>query len=99
MAFHRNTRSLFRSFTCITFTCLCLMFLQNQRAFGQVDEGSISGVIQDPSGAVVANAKVTLLNTDVGLSLETVTNSSGQYTFSPVRIGHYTVTASAGGFA
>jgi hypothetical protein len=48
---------------------------------------------------VVANAKVTLLNTDVGLTLETATSSSGQYIFSPVRIGHYSVSATAAGFS
>ncbi len=78
---------------------MCFLLIQSQRGFGQVDEGSISGTIQDPSGAVVANATVTLLNTDVGLSLETTTNGSGQYIFSPVRIGHYTVTATASGFS
>ena len=98
MAFHRNTLSRFRSFVCITFTCLCFLLLLSQPSFAQVDEGSVSGIVQDPTGAVVANAKVTLLNTDVGLSLETVTSSSGQYIFSPVRIGHYTVSASAAGF-
>jgi Carboxypeptidase regulatory-like domain/TonB-dependent Receptor Plug Domain len=99
MAFHRNTRSPFRFFASITFTCLCFLLLQSQHSFAQVDEGSVSGAVQDPTGAVVANAKVTLLNTDVGLSLETVTSSSGQYIFSPVRIGHYTVSASAPGFS
>ena len=43
------------------------------------------------TGAVVPNAKVTLLNTDQGLTLETTTDSSGVYTFSPVRIGHYSM--------
>src|SRR5271154_2155453 len=98
MAF-QNILSRFRSFVCITFTCLCFLLLQSQYGFAQVDEGSVSGAVQDPTGAVVANAKVTLLNTDVGLTLETVTTSSGQYIFSPVRIGHYTVSASAAGFS
>jgi hypothetical protein len=64
-----------------------------------VGEGSITGTVQDSSGAVVANARVTLLNTDVGLSLETNTNNSGEYSFSPVRIGHYTVTLTARSFS
>src|SRR5271170_6650906 len=98
MAF-QNILSSFRSFVRITFTCLCFLLLQSQYGFAQVDEGSVSGAVQDPTGAVVANAKVTLLNTDVGLTLETVTTSSGQYIFSPVRIGHYTVSASAAGFS
>ncbi len=68
-------------------------------AFGQVDQGSITGVVQDPTGALVPGASVTLRNTDQGISLETKSGGSGEYTFSPVRIGHYTVTVSAPGFA
>ncbi|HEV2274487.1 MAG TPA: carboxypeptidase-like regulatory domain-containing protein, partial [Acidobacteriaceae bacterium] len=74
----------------VTLTTLCTLLFPSALVFGQVDEGAITGTVQDPSGAVVPNAQVTLLNTDVGLTLQTVTNSSGSYTFSPVRIGHYT---------
>lgn len=68
-------------------------------ASGQVDQGSITGVVADATGAVVPNAQVTLLNTDQGLSLESHTGAAGNYTFSPVRIGHYKVTVTAAGFA
>ena len=68
-------------------------------AFGQVDEGSVTGLVQDATGAVVPNAKVTLLNTDQGLTQTTNTDSSGVYTFSPVRIGNYSVSATAPGFS
>lgn len=76
-----------------------LTLLSSRPATAQVDEGTITGVVEDQTGAVVAGAQVTLLNTDVGLTLQTKTDGSGTYTFSPVRIGHYTVTAVAGGFA
>ena len=76
---------------------LCL--LGSTGAFGQVDQGSITGVVQDPTGAVVPGASVTLLNTDQGISLERKSGGSGEYTFSPVRIGHYSVTVTAPGFS
>jgi hypothetical protein len=82
----------------IALTALVLL-LANQSVFAQVDEGSISGLVQDPTGAVVPNAQVTLVNTDQGITLNTVTSSSGEYTFSPVRIGHYSVSATAAGFS
>ena len=82
---------LFKSFGFITLTALLLLLIQSPRLFGQVDEGSITGTVQDPTGAVVPNAQVTLLNTDQGLTLNTTTNNAGEYTFSPVRIGHYSV--------
>ncbi len=67
--------------------------------FGQVDEGSISGVVQDPTGAVVPNAQVTLLNTDQGITVEHHYERLRRYTFSPVRIGNYTVSVTAPGFS
>jgi Carboxypeptidase regulatory-like domain/TonB-dependent Receptor Plug Domain/TonB dependent receptor len=80
-------------------TTLFLFFLRIPNVYGQVDAGAINGTITDTSGAVVPDAQVTLLNTDQGITLETRTNSNGGYTFSPVRIGHYTVTVTAQGFA
>ena len=55
--------------------------MQSQRVFAQVDEGSISGTVQDPSGAVVPGAQVTLLNTDQGITLKTTTNSPASTPF------------------
>ena len=76
-----------------------LLSLAVSPALAQVDQGAITGTVLDSTGAVVPNAEVKLLNTDQGLTLETHTGDSGIYTFSPVRIGHYTVTASAPGFS
>jgi hypothetical protein len=99
MALDRNTVKRFRQLGFLTLTCLCFLLVRSQYAFGQVDEGSITGTVQDSTGAVVVGAQVTLLNTDQGITLETRTNSSGGYTFSPVRQGNYTVTVTAKGFA
>jgi hypothetical protein len=103
MRHDRNFSRRFQSFGCITLTSLCLLLvpclLLAPSAFAQVDEGSVTGVVQDASGAVVPNAKVTLLNTDQGLSLVTNSDNSGVYTFSPVRIGNYSVSATAPGFS
>ncbi len=78
---------------------LCLLVLSTQQLFGQVDEGAITGIIQDSSGAVIPNAVVTLVNTDQGLSLQAHSSDNGSFTFSPVRIGHYTLAATAAGFS
>jgi hypothetical protein len=88
-----------RSIGLLAFACVCLLSILSSSLNAQVDQGAITGIVSDPSGAVVPNAKVTLRNIDIGLTLETVTSNSGQYTFSPVRIGNYTVTASAQGFS
>src|SRR5262249_25246798 len=61
--------------------------------------GSISGIVKDPSGAVVANANVVLTNTDTGIAVRTVkTNGAGEYSAPLLPIGHYKVTVEAAGF-
>jgi hypothetical protein len=99
MAIDRNVFPLFRRYACIAIACVFFLLLQPARLLAQVDEGAISGVVQDSTGAAVPNAHVTLLNTDQGITLETTTSGSGEYTFSPVRIGHYTITVTAAGFS
>src|ERR1700749_975473 len=98
MATDRNVFSCFRRAAYVAFACLFLL-VQPQHLFGQVDEGAINGLVQDSSGAAVPNAQVTLLNTDQGLTLQTTTGATGEYFFSPVRIGHYTLTVAAPGFS
>jgi len=67
--------------------------------FGQVDQGTITGIVQDPSGAVIPNASVTLTNLDLGFVLNARTDNAGIYVFSPVKIGNYSLRATAAGFA
>ncbi len=65
----------------------------------QIDQGTITGTVTDTTGAVVPNAQVILTENDTGLALKSTTNKGGVYVFSPVKIGNYTVTASAEGFS
>src|SRR6516162_9209385 len=65
---------------------------------GQVDTGTILGVVRDASGAVVPQARVTLLNEGTGAAQSTVTNESGNYVFTPLRIGTYKVEVEHPGF-
>ncbi len=99
MASRHTVRGRLRQISFFLAAALFFLQLSPASAWAQVDQGSITGTVQDSSGAVVPNAKVTLLNTDQGLTLETQSTSSGSYTFSPVRIGNYTVTVSAPGFS
>lgn len=67
-------------------------------AYAQVDQGTITGTVKDASGAAVANASVTVTNVDTGFSLSDKTDGSGIYTFSPLKIGNYTIKVVAPGF-
>jgi hypothetical protein len=60
--------------------------------------GSISGVVTDPSGAVVPGAKVVATETQTGVQNETLSDSAGFYNFSTLPIGTYTVEVTAAGF-
>jgi hypothetical protein len=61
--------------------------------------GAIGGVVQDPSGAVIANAKVTIENEATGQILrQTTSDSSGLFSAELLPVGAYTVEVSAAGF-
>jgi hypothetical protein len=60
--------------------------------------GDISGTITDPSGAVIANAAVTLTSIDTGSVQNGTTSQTGTYRFSLLKPGVYSVVASQAGF-
>jgi hypothetical protein len=60
--------------------------------------GEITGVVTDPSGAVVAAAKVTLTDNAKGTTLTTVTNKDGIYHFQLLNPSNYTVSVRSSGF-
>jgi hypothetical protein len=64
----------------------------------QKDTGSVVGTVQDPSGAVLANAQVAVKDVDRGAVFATKTNASGEYVASPLKLGRYTVTVRHPGF-
>jgi outer membrane receptor protein involved in Fe transport len=67
-------------------------------AFAQVQNGQFEGTVTDPTGAAIANAKVTVSNAATGLSVAATTNSSGSYTVKEVPPGIYKVAVEAPGF-
>lgn len=76
----------------------CGLMCTQQQALAQLDQGTITGVIQDNTGAVIPGAQVILTNADTGFVLQGKTDGSGIYNFSPVKIGNYSINASAPGF-
>ena len=60
--------------------------------------GSISGVLKDPSGAVIPGAMVTVTSTAQGLRNKTTTDGKGNYTFPSLPVGHYSLQVEAHGF-
>lgn len=59
---------------------------------------ALSGAVQDPSGAVISHATVTLQPSGKTEPLRTETDSSGNFRFEKLPPGSYTLTVSAAGF-
>ena len=79
--------------------CSLVLALSCIHAYGQVDQGSISGTMTDQTGAAIPGVKVTLVNVDTGLTFTRTSNAAGQYSFSPLKVGNYRVKAEAAGFS
>jgi outer membrane receptor protein involved in Fe transport len=67
-------------------------------AQAQTSRGTVSGVVTDPNGAVIAGAEVTVTNTATTVSRSTVTNGEGVYRFEAVDLGTYSVRIVAPNF-
>ncbi len=72
--------------------CLLLFFVSglfSPSAWAQLYSGSLTGVVTDPSGAVVPGARVTLTDVDKGFTYETPTDSVGRYVLRSLAPGTY----------
>ena len=78
--------------------CSLASLLCGSSALGQTVTGSITGQVTDPSGAVIAGAKVIAENSATSVKTSTQTNASGVYTIRFLPIGTYTMTIEATGF-
>ncbi|HUJ30059.1 MAG TPA: carboxypeptidase regulatory-like domain-containing protein [Candidatus Acidoferrum sp.] len=68
-------------------------------AGAQQNTGSISGTVKDPSGAVFPGAKVTLIDSERGVTVRTATTGdAGEFSFPNLPVSHYSITVEASGF-
>lgn len=67
-------------------------------AVAQSDRGTLAGTILDNSGAVVANANITITGVDTGTTYTAVSSSAGAYRVQDMRLGRYNVSVTATGF-
>jgi hypothetical protein len=74
----------------VLMTSMVLVFPQTQ--------GTISGVVKDPSGAVIPGADVVLTNVDTGVKRTVVSDDAGFYNATNVDVGNYTVSVAMPGF-
>ncbi len=81
------------AFSMLLALCVCAV------GFGQEITGQIRGLVTDSSGAVVANATVTITNTDRNVVIRTVqTDATGEYVAPFLPVGRYSVSVEVKGF-
>src|SRR6185503_1092560 len=78
----------------VVFVCLVFAGLLS----AQTGNGTITGVVTDPTGAVVANAAIEVKNTETGVVSRAVSTDTGNYTVPQLPIGSYELTATVQGF-
>ncbi len=84
---------LFRAFFVLTGVSLMSVI-----SLGQIGTGSVTGLVFDPSGAVIANADVIVTNVDRNVPHATHTTDTGGYVVTDLLPGHYSVTVKHTGF-
>jgi hypothetical protein len=75
----------------LALVCACAVFAQR-------DLATLAGTVTDSSGGVIANAKVTITETDTNESYNITTNSRGEFVRPALKAATYSVTVSAPGF-
>ena len=76
-----------------------LLILGSGACFAQsTNAGDIRGVVTDPSGALIPDVTVTVMNVDTGVSKDITTNQSGLYDTDSIVAGRYTVSFKKDGF-
>src|SRR5579859_3075835 len=79
--------------------CFTVLLLLTGRLFAQAGAtGTVLGTVTDSTGAIVANAKVTVINTGTNVPFRTTTSSAGDYNAPSLNPGSYKVAVEAAGF-
>jgi hypothetical protein len=78
-------------------TILVLFLSLGSVVFAQFSSG-IEGTVQDPSGAAVPGAKVTITDTQLGVSKTATTNGAGYFRIDSIAASTYTVQIEINGF-
>ncbi|HLH38506.1 MAG TPA: TonB-dependent receptor [Bryobacteraceae bacterium] len=84
--------------TLLTLALAILFPFYNPLLRGQAVNATLLGTVVDSTGALIANAKVTITEVNTGASHSSQTNDSGNYTFPDLPPGQYTVTVENTGF-
>src|SRR6266852_3929531 len=85
-----------RLYVGLRFALVCMFFAS--AVFAQRDLATLVGTVTDPSGGVVANAKVTITEAGTGQVYTLITGGTGDFVRPALKPSIYSVTVSAPGF-
>ena len=94
MCFEYSRRSLF---TLLAVACL-LVPVHAHCSFGQTSTATLTGTVQDSTGAILPDVTVSVTSTERNTSLSTRTNEVGSYVLPALSPGNYSITAELPGF-
>ena len=77
---------------------VCVALLLCRPAMGQVIKGSISGTVNDPTGAVIAGAQIKATQKDTGATFTTTSDAAGVFRISLIPAGTYRIEVTGQGF-
>jgi hypothetical protein len=86
------------SFPCHVLACASLLTVA-PLLHAQYDNGSVVGTVRDSTGATIPGAKVTITNDGTSIATTTRTDASGNYELPELKVGTYTVKATAPSFS
>ena len=89
------TKKVFRSAALLS----CVVLLFTVQMFAQLSTAALNGVVRDPTGAIVPKAIVSLTAVDTAVVKTTQSNNAGEYVFTSLIPGKYTLEATAKGFS
>jgi hypothetical protein len=82
----------------LTMRLVSLAALASTTLWAQSYQGGLRGVVQDPGGAIIADAKVALVNQATNVSRSTLSNAQGEYSFTAIDPATYILVVEAPGF-
>ena len=75
-----------------------LLTVNSSLLFAQTGLATLTGVVTDPTNAVVAGSTIRATHIETGTVLTAVSSAAGNYAITQMPIGRYTVTTEAAGF-
>ncbi len=91
-----GSTSVLRS-VCVLIACSAVFFFA-RISFAQVDRSGLAGTVTDPSGHLLPQAHVTVVESATGLRRETISDARGDYSVPQLPVGIYSVTFEHQGF-